>query len=387
MEVVMRYNKLGNTGVNVSEIGLGCEHLEGKSAKIIRETFDTAFDLGINIADVFMSEPNVRTDIGAALAGRRDKMILQGHFGAVWQNNQYGRSRDLAVNREFFEDLLTRLNTDYIDIGMLHCIDTDAEFDAVFSGGVADYAQKCKQSGKIRALGISTHDAAIGMRALESGIFDVILFSINPAYDLLPEGLGSTAPLFDAQTYKQPLLGVSPTRDKFYRACESSGVAITVMKALAAGSLLTRERSPFGMALSVNQCLHYALTRPAVSSVMVGVQGAEELAAACSFETATQAQKDFSELLASTPQFSLKGHCMYCNHCLPCPAHINVAQVNKLLDLATAGDKIPASLREHYDALSVHASACISCRACEPRCPFGVQISERMTHAAQIFGK
>lgn len=383
----MIYNKLGKTNLSVSEIGLGCEYLEGKTAKEIMATFDAAIDRGVNLADVFMSEPNVRHDIGVALQGRRDKMVIQGHFGAVWQNNQYGRARDLATNQLFFEDLLHRLQTDYIDIGMLHCVDTDAEFDLIFDGDIATYAQKCKQSGKIRALGISTHDPAIGLRALQTGIIDVILFSINPAYDLLPDGLGGTNPLFDAQTYKQPLLGVHPIRDKFYRECEAQNVAITVMKALAAGSLLDRARSPFGIPLSVNQCLHYALTRPAVASVLIGAQSPAEIIDACNYEASSAAQKDYSEILASTPQFSLKGRCMYCNHCLPCPKNINVAQVSKLLDLAQSSEKIPPTVVQHYEMLANHASDCIACHACEPRCPFGVKICSNMQKAAELFGK
>ena len=47
--------------------------------------------------------------------------------------------------------------------------------------------------------------------------------------------------------------------------------------------------------------------------------------------------------------------------------------------------KIPASVKEHYQALSVHASDCIGCRECETRCPFGVKIGDRMELAAKLF--
>ena len=383
----MNYRLLGRSGLQVSEIGLGCEHLETLPYETICSVFDAAFEGGINIADVFMSEPQVRSDIGRVLKGRRQRMILQGHFGAVWKNGQYGRSRDLADNKRFFEDLLRRLDTDYIDIGMLHCIDTDEEFDAVFDHGIVDYALSLKKQGALRTLGISTHDAAIGLRAVESGVIDVVLFSINPAYDLLPEGLGSTEPLFDEKTYQQPLFGVHPRRDEFYRACENANIGITVMKSLAAGSLLDASRSPFGLALTPAQCIHYAMTRPAVGSVLVGVRSAAELRQALEYETASDEEKDYSVLLASTPQFSLKGKCMYCNHCLPCPARLNIAQINKLFDLAQAAGGSSATVNAHYDSLAHHASECLACRACEARCPFGVPISSRMAQAAQVFGK
>lgn len=383
----MIYKTLGRSGLKASEVGLGCEHLEGQSYEVIKSVIDAALEQGINILDVFMSEPQVRSDIGRALEGRRDKVLIQGHFGARWKDGQYGRTRQLEETKFFFEDLLARLRTDYIDIGMFHCVDTDEEYDQIFTNGVADYAKEQKAQGVVRALGISTHDPAIGLRAIESGIIDVILFSINPAYDLLPDGLGSTQPLFDAATFQQPLLGMHPIRAKFYEKCETENIGITVMKSLAAGSLLDAARSPFGMALSPIQCIHYAMDRPAVGSVLVGVHNADEIVEACRYEQATAEERDYSVLLASTPQFSLKGRCMYCNHCLPCPQHINIAQVNKLLDLARSSERMPGTVQAHYDALEHHGGDCIACHACESRCPFGVPIAENMKQAADLFNK
>ncbi len=383
----MLYQTLGRSGLEVSRVGLGCEYLEGQNYPAVRAVIDAALSQGVNLLDVFMSQPQIRSDIGRALQGRRKDVLIQGHFGAIWKDGQYGRTRELRETQRFFEDLLTRLQTDYIDIGMLHCVDTDREFDQIFAGGTADYAQKLKQQGVIRALGISTHDPAIGLRAVETGLIDVILFSVNPAYDLLPEGLGSTAPLFDQATYRQPLLGVNPVREAFYQACQRENVGVTVMKSLAAGALLDAKRSPFGMALTPIQCIHYALDRPAVDSVLAGARTPEEILESCRYEQASDEEKDYSLLLAATPQFSLRGKCMYCNHCLPCPAHINVAQVNKLLDLAESQPQLPPTVQAHYEALERHGSDCVGCHACESRCPFGVAVAENMARAVQIFGK
>lgn len=79
----MVYRTLGRTGFSVSEIGLGCEHLQGQDVQSVCSVVDTALDRGINILDVFMSEPQVRSDIGSALVGKREKTYLQGHIGAA----------------------------------------------------------------------------------------------------------------------------------------------------------------------------------------------------------------------------------------------------------------------------------------------------------------
>jgi len=77
------------------------------------------------------------------------------------------------------------------------------------------------------------------------------------------------------------------------------------------------------------------------------------------------------------------GECVYCNHCLPCPALIDIGQVNRLLDAAQLG--ITESLRSAYRALPVAASACTECGVCVERCPFGVEVVVRMRQAADIF--
>ena len=61
--------------------------------------------------------------------------------------------------------------------------------------------------------------------------------------------------------------------------------------------------------------------------------------------------------------------------------------INKFYDLATMQPALPAAIQSHYEALDHHASECIGCRACEPRCPFGVKIAERMSKASAVFGK
>jgi hypothetical protein len=75
---------------------------------------------------------------------------------------------------------------------------------------------------------------------------------------------------------------------------------------------------------------------------------------------------------------------MYCCHCAPCIVGIDIAMVNKVLDLALSisRDSIPDTVKDHYMLLEHHASECISCSDCETNCPFDVKIIERMADAA-----
>ena len=382
----MRMRSLGRSGLMVSEVGLGGEHLQGKPYEVVKEVVDEALAQGINIMDIFMSEPEVRSNIGRALAGRREQMYLQGHIGSAWIDGQYTRTRDIPTAQAAFQDFLDRIGTDYVDIGMIHFVDTQEDFDAVFHGPFIEYACSLKEKGIIRALGMSSHNPVVALQAVRTGLLDVLMFSLNPAYDLLPKDTDVDA-LFQAETFqKDGLLGVNPSRDTLYRTCEAMGVGITVMKGLGAGVLLDAKASPFRMALTPVQCIHYALTRPAVSSVLVGCRTAAQVQAAVAYEAAGDQDRDYSFLLSSSPAYSMTGQCMYCNHCLPCPAGIDIAQVNKYLDMAQTLGEVPATVAAHYQALSARGGDCLACGACESRCPFQVKVMEKMQAAAQRFG-
>ena len=380
----MQYRRLGKTNLMVSEVGFGAEWLERHNYEECKALIDRAQELGINILDCWMSEPRVRTNIGKALAGRRERWFLQGHIGSTWQNGQYVRTRDVDKCREAFEDLLERLQTDYIDLGMIHFVDRESDWETVVNGSYIQYVKELKVLGKIRHIGMSTHNPAMAKLAAESGLVEMILFSINPAFDMLPptDNLDN----YFAEEYQDGLGGIDPDRAALYRLCEQNDVGITVMKPYAGGRLFDAKRSPFGVALTPVQCIHYCLTRPAVASVMAGYDTPEHVEQAVAYESASAEEKDYATLLARAPRHTFgQGECTYCGHCRPCPAEIDIAMVNKYYDLATMQSEVPATVREHYLALEHRADACIGCRSCESRCPFGVKIAERMEKTAELF--
>ena len=370
--------------MKVSEIGLGAEWLERHNEEEVRAVIDCCESAGINILDCWMAEPNVRTNIGKAIVGKRERWIIQGHFGSTWQNGQYVRTREMSKVKPAFEDLLARLETDYIDLGMIHFVDEEAEFHRIMEGEFLAYVKEQKEKGVIRHIGMSTHNPKVGKLAALSGEIEMILFSINPAFDLLPatEDINS----YFAEDYEASLGGIHPDRKELYQVCEQTGVGITVMKGYAGGRLFDAKTSPFGTALTPVQCIHYALTRPAVASILAGYDTPEHVREAVAYETASEEEKDYASVLAKAPRHAYFGQCTYCGHCAPCPAGIDIAMVNKLSDLAAMQPEVPESLKAHYQALSANAADCISCGGCEIRCPFGVPVVEKMKKTRKMFG-
>ena len=381
---MMNYRRLGKTGLMVSEIGFGGEWMERHTAEECKAVADACEQCGINILDCWMSDPRVRDSIGYALKGRRDKWYIQGHIGSIWENGQYLRSRDVEKSKVAFADLLERLGTDYVDLGMIHFVDREEDWNEIITGPFLPYVRELKSAGKIHHIGMSTHNPLIAKKAVESGVVEMILLSVNPAFDLLPAS--EDIMQYFAEEYDEGLGGIAPERAELYQLCEQHDVGITVMKGFAGGRLFDAKRSPFGVAMTPVQCLHYCLTRPAVASVMAGFDTPEHVFDACAYETASDEDKNYASVLAGAPRHAYYGQCTYCGHCKPCPMEIDIAMVNKYYDLATMQPEVPDSVRSHYTLLERNASDCISCEACESRCPFGVKIASRMQAAAELFG-
>ena len=146
-------------------------------------------------------------------------------------------------------------------------------------------------------IGMSSHNPVTAKKAVETGLIDVLMFSLNPAYDLVPKEKDMTdifTEVIEGKKQNFSYLTLEPVRAELYRTCEEMGVAITVMKALAMGTLLSKERSPLGVALTEAQCINYALSKPAVAAVMVGMQRISDVSSAVEYYSLTEEDCDHS---------------------------------------------------------------------------------------------
>ena len=379
----MEYRELPHGGEKISILGFGTGSIGMVGDREIEAAVTMALENGINYFDMASADASPFPVFGRVVAGKRKDVYFQIHFGANYKGGKYGRTTDLDAVKASVDWQLSALKTDYIDFGFIHCIDEESNLQKVLQGGILGYIQELKSQGVIRHIGLSSHTPAIGHKMLDTGLLDMLMFSINPAFDLLPasEDLNT----YFAENYEESLGGIDPERAELYRICEQQGVGITVMKGYAGGRLFSPQTSPFGVALTPVQCIHYALTRPAVASILTGCDTPEHVKEAAGYETASEEEKDYATVLAKAPHHAYSGQCTYCGHCAPCPAQIDIAMVNKLYDLAVMQTEIPASLRAHYEGLSANAEDCIGCGGCEERCPFGVPVVERMEKAKELF--
>lgn len=364
----MEYRRLPKGSEQISVLGLGTSSIQASSEKEIEETVAFAVEKGINYFDMASSEAKPFAAYGRAISGVRDKVYFQIHFGANYETGTYGWTTDLDTIKRSIDWQLKALQTDYIDFGFIHCIDEEADLQKIEKAGVIRYIQELKSQGMVRHIGLSSHTPSLVDRVLDMGILDMLMFSINPGYDY---------------RHGEYAFGGVDERMNLYRRCEAESVGISVMKAFSGGQLLSAKTSPFGKALTEFQCIQYALDKPGVITVLPGIRNKADLLRILEFCSAPESEKDYSVIGSFAPQ-DAEGKCVYCNHCQPCPAGLDVGLINKYYDLSKAGDTLAKS---HYENLSVKADSCIQCGHCNKRCPFHVDQMARMSEINMFFDK
>lgn len=362
----MEYRLNKKTGDRISVIGLGTSYTAKMPEKEAVEALLLAHENGVNYVDLATAGAETFTHCGAAFAGMRKELLYQVHFGANYETGEYGWTTGLETVKRQVEWMLHTLKTDYVDYGFIHCLDSLSDWEAYQKNGVLEYLLEMKRQGVVRHTGLSTHTPGLASAVLDTGLVDQLMFSINPGYD------------YQHGDYAK---GSAGERMELYRRCEAEGTGISVMKPFSGGQLLNERTSPFGRALTQYQCIQYALDKPGVLTVLPGIRSAEDVRQLMGFFSAAPEERDYSVLGAFTPR-DVMGSCVYCNHCQPCPAGLNVGLINKYYDLSLAGDTMAA---DHYAKLEKHASDCISCGHCDRRCPFQVNQSEKMGRIAEYF--
>ena len=380
----MNYRKLGRTQLNVGAIGFGAEYVWHESYEKVDSVVSYALDHGVNYIDLFMGCPTTREHFGRVLKGRRDQVFLAGHLGCAEQDGQYMKTRDHQLSLQFINAFYEKLQTDYIDVLFLHNVDEADDFETMFGDdGLLPIAQRLQAEGRVRYLGFSSHKVPIALRAVESGLIDVLMFPVNPVFDAMSASTGLEI-LWEDGAYQHAMENIDPQqsdRKNLYHACSVRDVGIVAMKPYAAGWLFNPD-NPSKLTLTPVQCLHYVLSQPGVSTAVPGCKNVEEMQAALDYLEATPEAKDYSSIHGSS-LWQLRKSCMYCNHCQPCPVGIDIGQITRLADTATI--QMTDGLRAQYADLAVKASACLQCGSCTNHCPFGIEAEVNITRAAMLF--
>jgi aryl-alcohol dehydrogenase-like predicted oxidoreductase len=238
---------LGKTGAQVSIIGIGGHTLatakdEATSIRIVHE----AMDAGVNFMDNAACYHDGRSEevMGKALAGgRRDKVFL------MTKMCTHGKTKEVGMRS--LEDSLRRLQTDHLDLWMIHQLDTMEQVDAAFAkGGSVEALDEARQQGKVRHVGFTGHvSAEIHLAMLKHDYpFDVVLMPVN-AFEAHRAGF----------------------RTQCLPEVNRRGLGSLGIKSLGGNAKVVRDGK-----ITAEQALHFALSQP-ITVQIVGMKSVEEL--------------------------------------------------------------------------------------------------------------
>jgi aryl-alcohol dehydrogenase-like predicted oxidoreductase len=284
----MKFRTLGRTGLKVSEIGLGTEHLYGLPKRSVSLIIREALKNEINYFDIIFNVSKYIENISASIKDNIDDIILTCHLGTVENGGKPQRSRDLKKCEQAFLKTLSKFGRGYIDILNLQYVKEKEYNSIIASGGLLELAQKFQREGLAKFTSLSTHNVSIGQKAVKSGHFDMIMNQINIVNHTMPG------------------------RESFLETCKKEGVGLVAMKPFARGKLLERNRTVYigkyqsgGISIKKKipieitpiKCLNYTLSQTGVSTTIPGVKNLNELKENLGFINASDEEKDFSTLI------------------------------------------------------------------------------------------
>lgn len=336
----MKKALLGNTGMEVSVIGLGGIPIQRVSQEEATRIILEAKNRGINFIDTAQAYTISEQYIGNALkeAGRENFYIATKSM-----------SYDYESMKAAIEKSLNTMQLDYIDLFQVHNVSRREQADSTFSeNGALKALVEAKEKGMIKHIGITGHIREILMQAIEHEEFETLQFPFNPV-----ESQGT-------ELFKKAL---------------DRGMGTIAMKPMAGGAF-TKQK------LSLKYIMNSGLINVAIPGMDSVEQVIENTSVGENTEPLTEEEK---EELNREIEILGNDFCRRCGYCKPCPEGIDIPSVFLFEGYVTRYN-LPEYGKSKYEALHVKATSCVKCRRCEKKCPYNLPIVNKLKHAVETFG-
>ena len=353
----MEKRRLGRTGLEVSRLGYGAIKLPGVSAEEAVALVNRALDLGVTFIDTARCYGDSEAKLGHVMAKRRDEVVLA---SKVIRGSREEAEEDLATS-------LSLLQTDCIDVYQIHDVSMPEKYEKVVGpGGSLEALQAARDKGQIRFIGVSGHNLAVLLEALETGWFDTVQVAYN---------LANTA-----------------AAEKLLPRARELDLGVINMKPLGGGNLPKPvnlgDDTETEYAVTAEAALRFNMTNPNVSVVIPGMQALNEVEenVATAEEFVPMGEEEaalFVEMASSLGE----GFCRACNYCQPCDAEIDVSGILQTLGYRKRfqGDwDFYYRMRAQYAAYERTTDDCLDCGECEGRCPYELPIREMLKEAKEL---
>ena len=333
----MKTVRLGQTGLDVSRVGLGGIPIQRLTEHEAVEVVQRCLDLGVTFLDTANSYTTSEERIGKAIAGRRERVLIATKTGA----------RDKATALEHLELSLRRLNTDYIDLWQFHGVSTFEVYERVLGlDGAMEAAQEALRAGKVRHVGVTSHSMDVALDMVPSGHFETIQFPFNfvtrePADELVP-------------------------------LAQEHDVGFIAMKPLAGGLLEDAN-------LAIKYLLQFenVVPDPGIETVEEIVEIADIVAGP--WELTPLERQEMERMRA---QLGTR-FCRRCGYCEPCPEGVRISMMMNLRSFwkRFSREQLAGRIAQVVEG----ARNCVECGECEEKCPYHLPIREMIVENIEFY--
>ena len=375
----MQYRTFKKLDREVSLLGMGAMRLpetedgqinEPEAIDIIR----SAIDAGINYVDTAFGYHNGKSEglVGKALRdGYREKVLLADKM-PIWL------AKDEEHMKEMFQTQLERLDTDYIDMYLVHSVNKP-NWKRIKKLNLMPFLEEMKAAGKIKHIGFSFHDSyELFEEVLDSYPWEFCQIQLNYMDKDLQAGV------------------------KGLKLAAEKGLSVIIMEPLKGGKLTT------GIPPTVQELWNNAPVKrtpaewgfkwlanmPEVTLILSGMSSREQLQqniatiSAADLNVLSDEERELIDKVSDEYNRLIKYSCTGCEYCLPCPQKLKIPDLIDTLNEWNIYGQNPATKMEYIEWVPEgrHASDCISCKACEKKCPQGLPIAQIMKETSEIFG-
>jgi len=355
--LVRHYRPLGKTGIEMSDISFGCGGIGSP------DVVERAVDRGINYFDTSPDYSRTGSEqvVGKGLRAHRQKVFIASKFCSA--DGHLPKDTPVADIMRSVEGSLTRLQTDYLDVCIIHeCNDLDRLMAPTFH----EAFDRLKEQGKVRFLGVSSHTPNLEqvMRtAVDSGRFQMMLVAYN---------------------FKN-----WPDLTEIFHDAHERGIGVVAMKTLKGARATVLSDFVEGKQAFSQAAFKWVLSNPDVSGLVVSINDARQIDEYLYASGQPLGAADLA-LLERYDALLAKDYCRPgCGACLDhCPNGVPVDDVFRYAMYAEDYGQ-PAMAKAQYARIPVsqNASCCASCPApCEAACPFEIPIRSKLMRFDRVLG-
>lgn len=330
--------RLGKTNLLVKRVGFGGIPIQRVTQEDVNKIVDVLIENNVNLIDTARGYTVSEEYLGNALVGKRDKFVLCTKSMA---RTYEGMKNDIEIS-------LKNLRTDYIDIYQLHNVKTEEEYELVMGAdGAYKALLEAKASGKIGYIGITSHSMDFLDSIIEKCPFATIQFPFNI---------------------------IETKAEKLLKKAVRQNIGVIAMKPMAGGALDNKKLA-----------IKFLLNQDFISVMIPGMASVEEVLENTSVkkeELTNQEKKEIDNIRKELGN----DFCRRCGYCLPCTKGIDIPSCF-MFEGYYKRYGLEEWAKSRYEAMAHHANECIECGKCLEKCPYKLNIVNKLKEVAKTFGK